>query len=113
MCKKGCIWNSAKCACESGKYLGRIIEDLVIWDIIIETKKNVLSKTFPTKSIDEKKVVCKMKKNYILHAILLIVMILLKAASIYFCLIIYQTKPKHLLAFFDFSNREIDIKNMP
>ena len=30
ICEKGYIWNPARCSCENGKYLGSIIDNLVI-----------------------------------------------------------------------------------
>ena len=55
-CKKGYIWISATCTCENGKYLGSIIENLVITcNEIIEE-----SKTVPT-NINDRKLSCQTK----------------------------------------------------
>ena len=51
VCEKSNIWNPATCSCENGKYLGSIIDNSVVSGEIIETTKNILTKTAPTKGI--------------------------------------------------------------
>ena len=55
-------------------------------------------------NFNEKKATCKMQKFNILLAFLLIIIALLTAVSIYYYLIKYQTKRKHLLPFHDTNN---------
>ena len=79
MRKKGHIWEPATCSCENDRYAGSIIEDSVIMcNEIIETTKPILTKTVPTKciptNVNERKVICKTKKFYILPAFLLVTM---------------------------------------
>ena len=89
MCKKNYICNPAKCNCENGKYVGRIIRySVVICDETIDTTK-----------FNNKKVTCKKKILYILLAFLLITIALLIAVSTYYYLIKYQAKQKNLLPF--------------
>ena len=53
MLKKGYISNPAKCACANGMYLDNIIDDLVIYDKVIETTKGVLIQAVPTKGFQQ------------------------------------------------------------
>ena len=104
MCKKGYIWNSAKCPCENGKYLKSVADySNIVYHEIIETAKVVSTKIISTKSIptnfNEKNVTCKTKCFYILIAFLLITMMFLIAVSIYCCFIKYQAKQKQLLPY--------------
>ena len=99
VCEKGYIWNYAKCARESSKYIARIIEDsVIICDQIIKLErpekatKTSIRKIIPT-NFNKKKVVCKMKNFFFLLALLLITMTLLIAVSIYFFLKILR-KPE-------------------
>ena len=62
-------------------------------EIIEEETKTVLT------NFDEKEVVCKTRKFYILLAFLLITILLLIAVSIYCYLIKYKSKQKHLLPY--------------
>ena len=74
MRKKGHIWDPATCSCENDRHAGSIIEDSVIMcNEIIETTKPILTKTVPT-NVNERKVICKTKKFYILPAFLLVTM---------------------------------------
>ena len=57
-------------------------------------------------NFNEKKGTCKMQNFYTLLAFLLITIALLIAVSIYFYLIKYQAKQKHLLPF-HFTNNEL------
>ena len=78
MCKKDYIWNPATCSCENGQYLARIIDDSVITcDEIIEETRAVPA------DFNETNAICKIKKNCILLAFLLITIALLLAVSIY------------------------------
>ena len=54
-----------------------------------------------------KEVACKTKKLYVSLTFLLITMVLLTAVSIYFYLIKYQAKQKHLLAFHAINLEEV------
>ena len=88
MCKKGYIWNPATCSCENGRYAKSTINDaVIICHEILETTKRIMTKTIPAKSIsidlNEKKVICKIKKFYILLAFLLITKTFLIDVRIY------------------------------
>ena len=91
LCEKSYVWNPATCNCENGKYLASIMDDSVITcDEIIDVEE---------KNFDEKNITCKTQNFYILLAFLLITITLLIAVSIYYYLIKYQVKQKHLLPF--------------
>ena len=76
--RKGHIWNPATFCYENGRYAKNIINDSTIkCDELTETKKiSIMIKTVPAKSIprnlNEKKLICKMKKFYILLSFLLL-----------------------------------------
>ena len=54
MWEKYCIWNSASCSCENGKYLRSIIDDSVnTCDEIIEETQTIPTKTVLAKSISK------------------------------------------------------------
>ena len=90
VCKKYYIWNPATCSCKNGKYLPRIVDDIVIrCDKVIETTKTAPTKTILTNNTST--------NFYILLAFLLITIILLIAVSIYCYLIKYKSKQRHLL----------------
>ena len=97
--EKDCVWNPASYTCENGKYLVSITDDSVIMcdEIIEETK------TVPT-NFNENKSVCKTQNFYIFFAFLLITITILIAASIYYCMIKYRAKQKHLLPFYVTNN---------
>ena len=86
VCEKDYIWNPATCTCENGKYVGSIIDDLVVTcDEITEA-----TKTVPTKKYFNKKrfnINYNNKKYstnfYIFVAFLLITKALSIAVSIY------------------------------
>ena len=65
---------------------------------------NKETKTIST-TFNEKKPICKMQNFYILLAFLLITIALLIAVSIYFYLIKYLLKQKHLLPFLFTNNK--------
>ena len=95
--KKDYIWNLATCRCENDKYLASITDDSVITcGEFIETKE---TKIIP------KNIICETKSFYILLAFLLITITLLIAVSIYYYLIKYKTKQKHLLTFYVTNNK--------
>ena len=97
MCEKD-IWNPATCSCKNGKYLGSTVDDSVITcDEIIETKKAVPTKTVPTRSTST--------NFYISLTFLSITIALLIDVSIYFYLIKYQAKEKHLLPYYVTNNK--------
>ena len=62
MCKKDYIWNPDTCICANSKYVGSVIDELLIkYDRIIDTTKSTLVKTFPAKLSQRKilqKVTC-------------------------------------------------------
>ena len=76
-CEKNDILNFGICACESGKYSGSIVSDLVIMcDDNIKVTKTVLTKTVAAKTtstkctainFNEKKVTYKIKKSIFYH----------------------------------------------
>ena len=103
--KKDYIWNPATSSCKNDKYLASIIEDSVITcDEVINTTKTFATKTIPTNS-KEKKVNCKTKNVYIFLIDLLITIALLITFSIYYYLIKYQVKQKHLLPYHATNNK--------
>ena len=52
MCEKVHVWNPRTCASKIDKYLKSIIyNSVVIWDEIVEVKKTIATKPFPTKTI--------------------------------------------------------------
>ena len=88
ICEKDYIWNPARCSCKNGKYLGSIIDNSVIrCDEILDAEQ--------TKTI-LKYIFCEARTFYILLAFLLLTIALLRAFSVYFCLIKYKAKQKHL-----------------
>ena len=68
-----------------------------------------MTKTIPTKTVpansNEKNVNCKMENLYVSLAFSLITIALLIADSIYCCFIKHRTKGKHLLPYYDTSNK--------
>ena len=99
-CEKEHIWNLATCSCENGKYLASTSDDSVIpCDEIKEETRAV-----PI-NISEKNITYKTQYFYILLALLLITIIaLLIAVSIYRYLIKYQANQKRLLPFYSTNN---------
>ena len=82
MCLKDFVWNPATCNCENEEYLASIIDDsVIICDEIICAEE---------KSFNEKNIICRTQKFYILFVFLLITITLLMAVSIYCYLIKYQ-----------------------
>ena len=62
MCKRDYIYNPATCSCETGKYVGSIIDDLVITsDEIIDAVVKSYDKETKT---DFKFLVSKISKNF-------------------------------------------------
>ena len=93
VCEKYCVWNSAACSCENGKYLASIMDDSVI-------RCNEIIESFGEETnFNEKKTICKTQNFYILLTFLLITIALLIAASTYCYLIKHQANEKHLLPF--------------
>ena len=93
------IWNPATCSCENGKYLASIMNDSVITcDEIIEEPKTV-----PT-SFNEKNATCKTKKLYF-TCLFINYIALVIAVSIYYYLIKYRAKQKHLLPYYTTNNK--------
>ena len=91
MYQKGYILNVATYICETVKYSGSIINDLVVLcDEILVEIKSTLIKTIP--------VGCTLTNFYILLAFLLITLALLIAAVIYCYSMKYQAKIKLLLS---------------
>ena len=81
---------------ENGKYLESIVDHSAITcDEVIESYDEE-TETIPT-NFNEKKSACKMQNLYILLTFLLTTIALLIAVSIYYYLIKYQAKQKHLL----------------
>ena len=75
-------------------------------DEIIDTEANSNDeepKAIPT-NFNEKNITCKIQNFYILLAFLLITLALLMAVSIYYYLIKYRAKQKHLLRFHNTNN---------
>ena len=76
MCEKGHIWNPATFCYENERYAKSIIDDSIVKCDEITEKKSILIKTVSAKSIprnlNEKQVICKMKKFYILLNFLLL-----------------------------------------
>ena len=82
MRKKGCFWNPATYSCQNGKYVGRVIHNLVviICDKVIDTTKLPSTKTISTKTISNK---CVLTNFYVLVSFLIIAIAFLIAISIY------------------------------
>ena len=84
-----------------GKYLASIIDNSVItYHEIIEAE---VTKTAP------KNIICETKCFYILLAYLLITIVLLIAFSIYFYLVKYKAKQKHLLPYYVINDKLINV----
>ena len=85
-------------------------DSTIICDEVIKPYDEEI-KTIPI-IFNEKKVTCKTQNFYVLLAFLLITIALLIAVSIYYCLIKYQAKQKHLLLFYDTKLKEVHIDNI-
>ena len=72
---------------------------MITCDEIIEEETKTVTTTF-----NEKNAVCKTKNFYILLAFLLVAIALLIAVSIYYYLIKYKAKQKHLLPYYITNN---------
>ena len=105
ICEKDYVWNPATCNCENGKYLASIMDDstIICDEVINADSKQSLTDDYETSTIptnfNEKKATCKTQNFYILLAVLLIIIALLIAVSIYCYLIKYLTRQKYLLPF--------------
>ena len=95
ICEKDYIWHVAStCSCENGKYLASVMDDSAIaCDGVLESHDKE-TKTIPTNFNERKEI-------YILLVFLLITIALLITVSIYFYLIKYRAKQKHLFPFHD------------
>ena len=92
-CEKDYICSSVMCSCENGKFVGSIIDNLVIMcDEMIKKTKSTATKSTSAKAAPR-------KNNSINFYILLVFYILLIAVSIYCYLLNYRTKEKHLLIY--------------
>ena len=92
ICEKGYICNTATCSCKIGKYLAIIVDDSVVMcdeikDTDAEDKLCGEETKTVTTNFNEKNVICKTKKFYILLEFLLIIITLLIDVSIYCYLI--------------------------
>ena len=91
VCEKDYVWNPATCNCENGKLQASITDDsAIIYDEIIHAQET---------NLDKKNITCKTQNLYVLLVFLLITIVLFIAVSIYYYLIKYQAKQKHLLPF--------------
>ena len=107
ICEKYYIWNPTTGCWENNKHLASIIDNSVITcDEIIDVEANSNDKE--AKNIP-KNVLCETKCFYILLAFLLITIVLLIAFSIYFCLIKYKAKQKHLLPYYVTNDKLINV----
>ena len=102
ICEKDYIWNPTTCSCENGKYSSSIMDDSAITcdEIIVSHKEE--TKTIST-IFNEDKATWKTQNSYIL-LFLLITIVLLIAASIYYHLIKYWAKEEHLLPLLSTNN---------
>ena len=99
--KRDYIWNPATCTSENCKYLGSIFDNsLITCDVIIKWEE---TKTIP------KNITSGAKSFYLLLAFLLFTIALLIAFSIYFSLIKYKTKQKHLLPYYTKNDKLINL----
>ena len=98
VCEKDYIWNPSACSCENRKYLASIMDNSAI------TCGEIIESYDEEINFNEKKATCKTKNFYILLALLSIAIALLIAVSIYYYLIKYRAKQKHLLPFHDTNN---------
>ena len=104
ICEKDYVQNPSTCSCENGDYLASIMDDsTIICDEVIESYDEKI-KTIPT-NFNEKKVTCKTQSFYILLAFLLITVVLQIAVSVYYYVIKYRAKQKHLLPFHNTDNK--------
>ena len=104
VCEKDYVWNPATCNCENGKLQASITDDsAIICDEIIHAQET---------NLDKKNITCKTQNLYVLLVFLLITIVLFIAVSIYYYLIKYQAKQKHLLPFHDTKLKEVDINNI-
>ena len=95
-CNSNQKWNKGKCRCKYKKH--HICDNSVITcDEILD--KNAKSYDEETKIIS-KNLICETKSFYILLAFSVITVSLLIAFSIYFWLIKYKSKQKHLLIYY-------------
>ena len=104
ICKKDIlyyIWNPATINCKNGKYLASISDNSVITcdEIIFAVEKSTISKN----------IICEKNFLYISLVFLLITITLLIAFSIYFCLIRYKAKQKHLWPYYVTNNKLINV----
>ena len=74
-------------------------------DEIIDADTEAKLNDKETTNFNEKKATCKMQNFYILPVFLLATVVLLIAVSIYYYLIKYRAKQKHLLPFHDTNNK--------
>ena len=109
LCERDYIWNLITCSCKNGKYLDSITDNSVITcDKIIDADVEAKSYDKETKTIP-KNIICKTKSFYILLAFLLITIASLIVFSIYFCLIKYKAKQKHLLPYYVADDKLINV----
>ena len=96
--KKDYIWNPATCSCENGKYFTSIVDNSVIMcnDIIDAEERKTIPKILS-------------KKFLYLISLLPFYLALLTAFSIYFCLIKYKAKQRHLLPYYLTNDKLINI----
>ena len=100
--EKRLYWNTVTCSCENGKYLSSIIDNSVITcDKIIDAEANSYDKET---SFNTRKAACKTLNFYIFVVFPLIIIVLLITVCIYYYLIKYQVKQKHLLLFHIINN---------
>ena len=109
-------WNQSTCSCENGKYLASIMDDSgIICDEVVDADTKVSPKhdNDKTKTIaanfNEQKATCKTQSFCLLLAVLLIIIALLIAVTIYRYLKKYQAK--QLLLFTDIGIRKYDFFN--
>ena len=105
--EKDYTWNPATCSCQNGKYLASILNEWAIAcdEVIdVQAKSNGKeTKPFPT-NFNEKSITYNTRSFYILLIFLLITIALLIAINIYFYLINYWAKRKHLLPLYNTNN---------
>ena len=82
-------------------------DSAIICDEVIKSYDEEI-KTIPT-NFNEKNITCKTQNFYILLSFLLITIALLIAVSIYYYLIKYRGKEKHLLPFYVINDTLIEV----
>ena len=98
------VCNPIACICENGKYLASTMDDsMIMCDEIIYAEET---------NFNEKYIICEKQNFYIFLVFLLIPIALLIAINVYWSLIKYWAKQKHLLSFHDTKLKLVFVNSM-